>query len=739
VNARTYRGLLIANSTFPGDPHNLPNLEGPRNDAALLRDALCDREYGLFAADNVRLVQERAMSDVLREIEDFLRSASRQDTLLLYYSGHGVLDQSNEFFLCAHNTRSDRLRSTAVKASDVREMIDESAAQTTLIFLDCCHSGRFKGGDVPATLEGQGRFVVTSSRSGELANDAHALNHASLFTHHLVEGLRGKAVDHDYDGVVNLSELYDYVHDALGREGKQVPQKRFEGSGEIPIALRPAAIEEPAPAGLVAPAATMPVLDVSDTVIDLGEIGADETLPPERILVINRGGGTLDWTVQSSADWAEALPGETGVELRLHPAVGPNRANIYITDTKTGLLKTVRVRVRVRPAAAPSPSGEVAVTPAAPPPEPAAPAPEPAAAASTASAAAASTAPAPAPVEPAAPVAAAAAAARPESAPQAPTPVPAPPVDVGAASLDPPLAPTRPPEREDAAARPVTPRVPKRGRWTIAAALAGAAAGLITFVSGFAVADDVGAADSGYDIVLRYWWGPGLINTILMGAALAVSSIVAAVPTWRAGALACGAAIAFPLAFLRWADVQRVDAEWSWVGTSSLAWFRLSVFACLGAAVVMCIALARSGARLRRRRPAKAIAVVAVALVSVWGVSLAFDLFEHSDLGRFGDALGVKGVGEGALFLAVLSLVVAVMLAAAFLDASAAVGALVGVAIVPLAAVIGDVVFLADWEGDLPKADLFPVAFFAALGLVGVAITAMVRAGRTADQPITSG
>ena len=98
----TYRALLVANSTFPDDADNLPELEGPRNDAALLRDALCDRSYGLFASDNVRLVQERTMADVLREVEDFLRSASRQDTLLLYYSGHGVLDQSDEFFLCAH-------------------------------------------------------------------------------------------------------------------------------------------------------------------------------------------------------------------------------------------------------------------------------------------------------------------------------------------------------------------------------------------------------------------------------------------------------------------------------------------------------------------------------------------------------------------------------------------------------------------------------------------------------------
>ena len=165
MTTRTYRALLVANSTFPADPHNLADLEGPRNDPALLRDALCDRDTGLVPSDNVRLVTERTMAEVLRELEDFLRAATRQDTLILYYSGHGLLDQSNELFLCTRDTRSDRLRSTAVKASDVRQMIDESAAATTVILLDCCHSGRFKSGGRPACDVGRTRPLRRNEQS----------------------------------------------------------------------------------------------------------------------------------------------------------------------------------------------------------------------------------------------------------------------------------------------------------------------------------------------------------------------------------------------------------------------------------------------------------------------------------------------------------------------------------------------------------------------------------------------
>jgi hypothetical protein len=153
---RAYRALLIGNSTFPGDPHNLPDLEGPRNDPALLREALCDHRYGLFRTDSVRLVQERTMVEVLHAIEAFFRGATKDDALLLYYSGHGQLDLSNELFLCTRDTVADHLIATAVSASQVNRIIDQSAAAATVILIDCCHAGAFKGGNIPSIWPGKG-------------------------------------------------------------------------------------------------------------------------------------------------------------------------------------------------------------------------------------------------------------------------------------------------------------------------------------------------------------------------------------------------------------------------------------------------------------------------------------------------------------------------------------------------------------------------------------------------------
>lgn len=202
-----YRALLIGNSTFPADPQNLQDLNGPVKDVALLGAALTDRDTGLFDNHHVALLAERPAGKILEEIEAFFFDARRDDLILLYYSGHGLLDERNRLYLAAANSRVDRLRSTAVSAGDVSEMLDSSAARMAVIMLDCCHSGAFKGSIGPSNLAGSGRFVLTSCRSGELANDADRRNGTSLFTQHLVDGLMGGVPDLDGDGRIDVDEV----------------------------------------------------------------------------------------------------------------------------------------------------------------------------------------------------------------------------------------------------------------------------------------------------------------------------------------------------------------------------------------------------------------------------------------------------------------------------------------------------------------------------------------------------
>jgi Caspase domain len=237
--AGQYRALLIGNSTYPADEHNLQTLKGPVKDIAALNRALVDPGTGLFADVEVALLPEATSTRVIRALGKFFGSADRDDVLLVYFSGHGKLDQSGRLHLCMQDTESTDLLSTAVSSARIKEFADASRARNVVIVLDCCHAGAFRGADLPDAVSGPGRYVLTSCRGTQLANDATVDNGTSFFTQRLIDGLLGEAADQDGDGYVTFSDLYAYVDRQLREAGKQIPQRRVDGDGEVRLARRP--------------------------------------------------------------------------------------------------------------------------------------------------------------------------------------------------------------------------------------------------------------------------------------------------------------------------------------------------------------------------------------------------------------------------------------------------------------------------------------------------------------------
>ncbi len=247
--AGQYKALLIGNSTYPADEHNLQTLKGPVKDIAALNRALIDLTTGLFADVDVTLLPEATSSRAIRALGRFFGSAARDDVLLVYFSGHGKLDQNGRLHLCMQDTESTDLLSTAVSSTRINEFADASRARNVIIVLDCCHAGAFRGADLGDAVAGPGRYVLTSCRGTQLANDATVDNGTSHFTQHLVDGLLGAAAGQDRDGYVTFSDLYAYVSRRLREAGKQIPQRRVTGDGDVPLARR----SLPLPADTAAP------------------------------------------------------------------------------------------------------------------------------------------------------------------------------------------------------------------------------------------------------------------------------------------------------------------------------------------------------------------------------------------------------------------------------------------------------------------------------------------------------
>ncbi|MEW1661112.1 caspase family protein [Streptomyces sp. NPDC093707] len=266
---RRYRGLLIGNATFPRDPHALPDLHGPLVDIAQLKQALTDDRVGLFRADDLQEIPDHGIQDIRERVDELFTTAAREDVLLLYYSGHGQLDELGALYLCAKDTSTSRLRASGLSAIEINNMIDGSAATTTVVILDCCYSGAFKGTARSAPTAGKGRYVLTSSRSTQLARAATDHSQPSPFTGQLVRGLHHA----EATGHLTIVELYRQVHRWMIEDAIITPQLRIAGEGDVAIAHRPNP-PLPTPAATPAPAPVSARNPLSRRTVLAGVLGA---------------------------------------------------------------------------------------------------------------------------------------------------------------------------------------------------------------------------------------------------------------------------------------------------------------------------------------------------------------------------------------------------------------------------------------------------------------------------------
>lgn len=248
--------LIIGNSAYLDGA--LSRLLTPDADVGALGEILLDPELGGF--DDVNVLVNMSSHIIRRSIAGFFSKKAREDLLLLYFSGHGVLDDQGHLYLAVRDTDSKLLRGTAISASYITDEMNNSRSQRQLLILDCCHSGAFargtKGkpgarvGTGPA-FEGTGfgRVVLTASDATQYAWEGdQVIGEAenSLFTHFVLLGIKSGEADLNGDGQITIDELYDYVYERVVRQTpKQTPGKwSYKERGEIVISRAPGVAPE---------------------------------------------------------------------------------------------------------------------------------------------------------------------------------------------------------------------------------------------------------------------------------------------------------------------------------------------------------------------------------------------------------------------------------------------------------------------------------------------------------------
>jgi hypothetical protein len=183
-----------------------------------------------------------------------LGAASEKDSVILYFSGHGAIDpiRPGEFYFLTYDANPDRPAATAV-LMDAPRLLGGLKARLKLVILDACHAGAFANTQVRTRDTGEplkrllkqfqestGQAILSASQPNQFALELSNLPNG-VFTHFLLEGLRGKADKHN-EGVVTVQQAYDYAFEKTktATGGAQTPQLSGQLTGPFPVSfIRP--------------------------------------------------------------------------------------------------------------------------------------------------------------------------------------------------------------------------------------------------------------------------------------------------------------------------------------------------------------------------------------------------------------------------------------------------------------------------------------------------------------------
>ena len=165
-------------------------------------------------------------SNVMSTVTKWLRGSGKNDTVIIYFSGHGFRDATGKMYLAPLDTDPANLAATAIPVTWLRDQIANCKAALKVLVLDACHAGTLKGGmetnvgpqdlEMFKKLEG---VVTLASSTADQPSQMWAEKTQSLFTCWLAQGLKGNA-DADGNGEINIDELYGYVYHNVSETAK---------------------------------------------------------------------------------------------------------------------------------------------------------------------------------------------------------------------------------------------------------------------------------------------------------------------------------------------------------------------------------------------------------------------------------------------------------------------------------------------------------------------------------------
>jgi hypothetical protein len=236
------RAVLIGVSHFPESPE-LADLPAVRENVASLWRRLTHDTTGVLEPKHCEVADPvSSTADIGRAISKAAAEAS--DMLLIYYAGHGLVDDRGRLYLATNATRADAPKYSSLSVDLLREDLGGSAAAARVLILDCCFSGRAievmssEEGLIDGQLSIAGTYTMTST-SANAPSYAIADERYTAFTGALLTAL-------DSPRPLTLDEIYRSVAASLQSRGMPRPRQRAtDTAGGLALVRGPAEHDKP--------------------------------------------------------------------------------------------------------------------------------------------------------------------------------------------------------------------------------------------------------------------------------------------------------------------------------------------------------------------------------------------------------------------------------------------------------------------------------------------------------------
>lgn len=217
----------------------LPKLTSVPRSLAALEEALADESiWGVPESRRWAVPNPQTQW----ELTDPIRAAAElaDDTLLIYYLGHGLLDsQDDQLYLTLPDSKKGRSE-RALPYETLRRILGDArdSVRRRVLILDCCYSGQVlermsaEEALTDSLLAIEGSYVLTSTAENRRAVARHKT--FTAFTGEVVQVLRAGDPARPQQRHLTLNQIHDAVRRALVEQNLPEPQRQDRnGVGDL--------------------------------------------------------------------------------------------------------------------------------------------------------------------------------------------------------------------------------------------------------------------------------------------------------------------------------------------------------------------------------------------------------------------------------------------------------------------------------------------------------------------------